>query len=277
MSDEQNNQEEKKSKCQCDSSSKLMVLFGILLGIAIISTVAFFILLFRSTANVIPSAKIEEGDVKGETVKQEEDVKPEETKQNTVDLTKLDIIADDHIKGDKNAPVTVVLYDDMECPFCGAFEGTNKDVMEMLKQRSPGWEPVMTNLIKDYINHGKVKIVYRHFPLSFHQNAFPAAEASECAGVQGKFWEMHDKIFAINGKELSAEKFKQMARDLKLDMDKYNGCIDNHEMKNKVMNDMQSGQALGVEGTPAAFINGQVLSGAVPYDSFRQVVEEELN
>lgn len=265
------------NQSQSGGSNKLMLIIGILLGIAVISTIAFFVLLFRSAKDVNPAQ--EQGNVKGEAVKQEEQAQAQADTQNeaTVDLSRLSITSNDHVKGDKNAPVTIVLYDDMECPFCGAFEGTNKEVIDMLKQRSPGWEPVMPNLIKDYVNHGKVKIIYRHFPLSFHQNALPAAEASECAGAQGKFWEMHDKIFEINGAELSEEKFKTLARDLKLDMDKYNGCMAGREMQNKIREDMQSAAALGVEGTPAAFVNGQALSGAVPYDSFRQVVEEELN
>lgn len=149
--------------------------------------------------------------------------------------------------------------------------------MKYLKSKFPGWEPVMPNLNKDYVNSGKVKIVYRHFPLSGHINAMPAAEASECAGLQGKFWEMHDKIFVMNGqKSLGVENFKQAARDLKLDMDKYNACMDNHEMKSKITDDMQSGHDLEINGTPASFINDQVSSGAVSYSDFKEIVEEEL-
>ncbi len=279
MSDEQNNQ----SKCDCSSgsSNKLMLLIGLLLGVAIISTVAFFVVLSKGNADSKNGA-VEGANVKN-VKKEEQAVKPEDTQAaaeqqppKQVDLSKLAITADDHIKGNVDAPVTIVIYDDMECPFCGAFEGVNKEVMDMLKQRSPGWTPVMPSLIKDYVDTGKVKLVYRHFPLSFHQNALPAAEAAECAGVQGKFWEMHDKIFAINGQELSLEVFKQMARDLKLDMDKYNACMDNHQMQARVKNDMQTGQALGVEGTPAAFINQQGVSGAIPFSDFKSVVDEEL-
>lgn len=224
---------------------------------------------------------------KEEQAARQEDTKDTENAQDTkdvaevpeaqkVDFSKLTIMASDHVKGDANAPVTVVVYDDFECPFCGAFEGTNAGIINRLKQQNPKWEPVMPNLVKDYIDTGKVKLVYRHFPLSFHQNAMPASEASECAGAQRKFWEMHNKIFAINGQELSLEIFKQLARDLKLDMDKYNACMDNHQMQDRVTNDMQSGQVLGVEGTPAAFINEQGISGAVPYSDFKSVVEEEL-
>lgn len=275
MSNEQNNQ----SECGCGNSNKLMLLVGLLLGVAIISTVAFFVVLSKGTDET------KNGVVEGANVKKEEQAAKQEDTQaaaeeqtaRQVDLSKLETNSNDHVKGDENAPINVILYDDMECPFCGAFEGTNKQVMDMLKQRSPGWEPVMPNLLKDYVAAGKVKLVYRHFPLSFHQNAMPAAEASECAGAQGKFWEMHDKIFAMNGlNSLSIENFKQAARDLKLDMDKYNGCMDNHEMQAKVRNDMQSGQALGVEGTPAAFINKQGISGAVPFSDFKSIVDEEL-
>ncbi len=287
MSNEQNNQ----SKCDCSSgsSNKLMLLVGVLLGVAIISTVAFFVVLSKGAGESKTGAdegvnvKKEEQAVKQkeQAVKQEDaqavnEQQPPAQPAKQVDLSKLAITADDHIKGKSDAPVTIVIYDDMECPFCGAFEGTNADVADMLKQRSPGWTPVMPSLIKDYIDTGKVKLVYRHFPLSFHQNALPAAEASECAGAQGKFWEMHDKIFAINGQALGSEVFKQMARDLKLDVDKYNACMDNHQMQARVANDMQTGQALGVEGTPAAFINQQGISGAVPFSDFKSVINEEL-
>lgn len=281
MQNEQNNQEEKKCECSSGSSNKLMLLIGVLLGVAIISTGAFFVLLSRGTGGT------KTGTVEGDTVKQEQQAVKQQDTQATaeeppaqpvkqVDFSKLEIIANDHIKGKADASVTIVIYDDMECPFCGAFEGTNKEVMDMLKQRNPEWAPVMPNLIKDYIDSGKVKLVYRHFPLPMHQNALPAAEASECAGAQGKFWEMHDKIFAINGQELGLEIFKQMARDLKLDMDKYNACMDNHQMQARVKNDMQTGQALAVEGTPAAFINEQGISGAVSFSDFKSVIDEEL-
>ncbi|MFH0856839.1 MAG: thioredoxin domain-containing protein [bacterium] len=283
--------QEKKSGCECGSSSKLMLLVGLLLGIAIISTIAFFVLLYRG------SGENKTGAVEGVDIKKEDQVgvkndqqnqqaeKPEDAandqqaQQQQVDLSKLELNSGDHIKGDANAPVTVVVYDDFECPFCGAFEGTNQQVIDYLVSKYPTWTPVMPNLIKDYVDTGKVKFVYRHFPLpaSMHPNAFPAAEASECAGVQGKFWEMHDKIFVMNGSEsVNVESFKQAARDLGLDMDKYNSCMDNHEMKAKVDADKASGEAVGVNGTPGAFINGTGSSGAVSYDEFKKLVDEKL-
>lgn len=268
MADEQNNQANRSS-----GSNKLMLLVGLLLGIAIISTVAFFVLLFK-------------GDSSGNTSKNEPQVKGAEIEKEDAGNSeqqaagdKLAIQADDHIKGDANAPVTVVVYDDFECPFCGAFEGTNQEAMDYLKSRYPSWIPVMPNLIKDYVNTGKVKLVYRHYPLpaSMHPNAFSAAEASECAGAQGKFWEMHDKLFEMNNsKTLNIENYKSAARALGLNMDKYNACMDNHEMKKKVDAQKASGESLGVNGTPGSFINGDGLSGAVSYDEFKQVVDEKL-
>lgn len=282
---EENKQEGKKSGCGCDSNNKLMLLVGLLLGISIISTIAFFVLLYRGTGDK-KTGEVEGAEVKKEeqAAKPEDGVKQEDTAANVpdapkIDTSKLALNANDHIKGDPNAPVTVVIYDDFECPFCGAFEGTNQEVMDYLVSKYPTWTPVMPNLIKDYVNTGKVKLVYRHFPLppDMHPYAFLAAEASECASSQGKFWEMHDKIFVMNGNEsVNVESFKQAARDLKLNMDEYNSCMDNHKMKGKVDADKASGEAIGVNGTPGAFVNGTGSSGAVPYSEFKQIVDEKL-
>jgi len=252
------------------SLKKILVIAAVVIVIIIIGAVIFS-----------KGDETAEPQVEGVAVEKQEEAVPEQIPEATqaeqqVDLSSLAVTAEDNVKGDANAPLTIVLYDDFECPFCGAFEGTNQEVMDMLQQRSPGWEAVMPNLIRDYIDTGKVKLVYRHFPLSFHQNALPAAEATECAGAQDKFWEMHDGIFAINGEDLTLEKFAQMAKDLNLDMDKYNTCMDNHETVGKIQADMQSAQAVGVNGTPGVYIGDELVSGAVPYSDFKAIVEAKL-
>ncbi|MFC1613393.1 DsbA family protein [Patescibacteria group bacterium] len=254
------------------SLKKILVIVGILIVIIIIAVMIF------SKGDEVVEPKVEGVAVENtaEEVVPEEILPDEVAAPPQINLSSLAVTSADNVKGDENAPLTIVLYDDFECPFCGAFEGTNQEVMDMLQQRSPGWEAVMPNLTKDYIDTGKVKLVYRHFPLSFHQNALPAAEATECAGAQDKFWEMHDAIFAVNGEELSLEKFAQMAEDLDLDMDKYNSCMDNHETVGKIQADMQSAQAVGVNGTPGVYIGDQLVSGAVPYSDFKQIVDEKL-
>ncbi len=158
-----------------------------------------------------------------------------------------------HIRGDFNAPITLVEFSDFECPF------SEKNY------------PTMNKIFENY--NGKVRLVYKHFPLSFHQNAQKAAEASECADEQGKFWEYHDKIFENQSSGLSVEKFKQWAANLDLNTKKFNDCLDSGKYTQKVQDDFQEGQQKEVNGTPATFINGQLISGALPYDSFKQIID----
>jgi protein-disulfide isomerase len=166
---------------------------------------------------------------------------------------------DDPVLGDKNAPVTIVSFEDYQCPFCKrAFDQT----LPQLKQ--------------EYIDTGKVKLVYRDFPLGFHPEANPAAEASECADDQGKFWEYHDQLFN-NQQTLGRDLYIKLAGDLGLDVDKFTQCIDNGETRQEVQADTNYGQQVGVSGTPTFFINGIKLVGAQPYAAFKQIIDAELS
>jgi protein-disulfide isomerase len=133
----------------------------------------------------------------------------------------------------------------------------------------------MDQVLKDYPND--VRFIYRNFPLSFHPNAQKAAEAAECAGVQGKYWEMHDEIFKANtAGTMSVDKWKQVAGDLKLDTAKFNKCLDSGEMAARVSQDQAEGSSAGVQGTPATFVNGQLVEGAVPLASFKTIIDQDL-
>jgi protein-disulfide isomerase/plastocyanin len=167
-------------------------------------------------------------------------------------------IDDDAIKGDVNAPVTIIEFSDFECPFCGKY------VMETYPQ-----------IVKDYIETGKVRYVFRDFPLDFHTKAQKAAEAAECAGEQGMYWEMHDYLFA-NQDYLEVSYLKGYAKDLKLDTDKFDECLDSGAMEEEVLADLIEGQSYGVSGTPGFFINGKMISGAQPYEVFVQEIEAAL-
>lgn len=165
----------------------------------------------------------------------------------------------DHIKGGKNAKVTLIEYSDFECPFCKRFV------------------PTVEQALKDFPND--VRVVYRHFPLrSIHPNAQKAAEASECAAKHGgndKFWAMHDKLMAAQ--TLNVDAMKQLAKDIGLDQKKFSDCLDKGEMASKVNADFNEGGAAGVQGTPATFINGQLVSGAIPYDGaggFKEMLQQ---
>ncbi|NVJ22904.1 thioredoxin domain-containing protein [Myxococcus sp. AM011] len=158
-------------------------------------------------------------------------------------------------KGPDNAPITIVEFSDFQCPFCSRAIGAVDQVM------------------KDY--DGKVKLVFRQFPLDFHKEAQKAAEASLCANDQGKFWEMHDKLFASQS-ALQVENLKKYAGELKLDQAKFDKCLDSGEKAATVKSDMADAQKVGVSGTPAFFINGIMLSGAQPVEEFKSIIDAEL-
>ena len=175
----------------------------------------------------------------------------------TVKLLNPPTIGDGYVKGDDDAPITMIEYSDFECPFCGKFYS------ETLQQ-------IETN----YIDTGKVKFVYKHFPLSFHQQARPAALAAECAGAQGQFWQMHDLMYE-NQDKLSESQYKQWATDLGLDVVAFEQCYDSGQFDQKITAQFAQGQANGISGTPGFIIDGIVLSGALPYEAFAEILDEQ--
>ena len=157
--------------------------------------------------------------------------------------------------GPTDAKVTIVEFSDFQCPFCSKAE----EAMEQVKTAYAG----------------KVRVVFRHFPLSFHDKAEKAAEAGVCAQEQGKFWEMHKQLFA-NQSALSVDQLKEHAKAIGLDTAKFNECLDSGRTKAQVDADMAAGQKVGVSGTPAFFINGVNISGAQPFAEFDKVIKAEL-
>jgi len=121
-----------------------------------------------------------------------------------------------------------------------------------------------------------VRLVYKYFPLDFHPNARKAAEAAECAAEQGKFWEYHDKLFINQPTGFGVDKFKQWAGELGLNAPQFNGCLDTGKYAQKVESELQEGTAKGVDGTPATFVNGKLISGAQPYDAFKKEIDSLL-
>ena len=169
---------------------------------------------------------------------------------------KVDIKNDDHIRGAKNAPVTIVEYSDFQCPFCSRFH------------------PEMLKVMSAYQN--KVRWVFRHFPLTqIHPNAQKAAEASECASEQGKFWEFADKLFA-NQEQLGPALYDKLAKDLNLNATKFSSCLSNGKYAKKVQDSEAEGAQLGVQGTPGNFINGQVVPGALPFEQLKSIIDAQL-
>jgi protein-disulfide isomerase len=179
---------------------------------------------------------------------------PQQPTAPTFDINKIDL-SKAQIKGKSNAKVTIVEYSDFQCPYCA--RATTEAVAQ---------------IIKDYVDTGKVRLIFRHFPLSMHQNAAKAAEVAECAGDQGKFWEMHDKLFA-NQQALDVESLKKYASDLGLDTTKFNTCLTTGAKQSIVQAQVSEGSRFGVTGTPTFFINGKQVVGAQPYEVFKQEID----
>lgn len=173
---------------------------------------------------------------------------------------RVEVSADDDVAlGDPKAPVTMIEFSDFECPFCKRFRD---QTFSTLKER--------------YIDTGKVRFVYRDLPLTqIHEHAQKAAEAGECADEQGKFWELHDAIFA-NQQAMTVPDLKKYAADLRLDTGKFNACLDGGKYAEEVKKDVADAEKVGATGTPSFFINGIPVSGAQPTENFVQIIEGEL-
>ncbi len=181
---------------------------------------------------------------------------------------------DDPVLGDKNAPLTIVEFSDYECPFC---------------KRS--FEQVLPELTKNYIDTGKLKLVFRDFPLSFHVNAYKEAEAAECARSQGGddiYFKFHDQIFtqtASNGTGLALTQLPVIAKNLGLNVSQFQQCLDSDKFKDEVLKDVADGTAAGASGTPSWFIGrsskdgvikSRLVVGAQPFSTFKAIIDAEL-
>lgn len=184
-------------------------------------------------------------------------------------------VDDDPVMGDKNAPVTIVEFSDYECPFCKRH-----------------FDQTLPQLVKEYIDTGKVKLVYRDFPLSFHDPmATKEAVAANCAREQGgdsKYFQFHDEIFkrtTSNGNGLNDDKIQTIASDLDLNMSSFNSCLEDTTQTEEVKKDIADGSAAGASGTPTFVIgkstsngeiDGDLVVGAQPYAAFQAVIDPLL-
>lgn len=175
------------------------------------------------------------------------------------------IESDDVVLGDPKAPVTIIEFGDYQCPFCGKF----------FKETEP--------LIREnYIKTGKVKMVWRDFAF-LGPESLSAAEAAHCSADQNKYWEYHDALMTEeirDGSEhngnLNEVKFKELAKNLGMNVDSFSGCISLGKYKSLVKKLYDSAVELGVNSTPTLFINGRKVQGALPYSSFKTLIEAEL-
>ena len=161
--------------------------------------------------------------------------------------------------GNDNAPVTIVEYSDFQCPFCNR---ANDQVVAKLKKK---------------YGKRKIRIVFKHFPLSMHRDARPASEASMCINEQSKskFWTYHDKLFD-NQRALSADDLSGYAKGVGANMKKFAECVKSKKFATRVQSDFEEGAKLGVNSTPSFFINSQPLLGARPLEEFAEVIDDEL-
>ncbi len=168
---------------------------------------------------------------------------------------KVPLRPDDPIEGAQVAPVTIVLFSDFQCPFCGKVEPTLKQV--------------------EAAYPGKVRIAWKHQPLPFHPNALPAAKAAEAARAQGRFWPMHEKLFA-NQQRLSDAAYPGYAKELGLDMARFQRDAAAEATGKRIAEDQQLASTVGATGTPTLFVNCRKVVGAKPFESIKPIIDEEL-
>ena len=234
---------------------------GLVAGVLVLCTIGFFILL----GVVLNGGGLNLGTLNSDKVvaNEADDLLPSPSaptaqKPGNNPAPAIDL-KEDHIRGNVNAKVTLLEYSDFECPFCGKFT------------------PSIDQAMKEYGD--KIRVVYRHFPLSFHPQAMPAALASECASEQSKFWEFHDELFK-NQTGLGEKFFKDTATKLGLNMKKFNDCVSSGKYNAKIQNQMSGGSAAGVGGTPHTIVTGPKgsvpVSGAQPFSSLKAAIDSVL-
>ncbi|HPI67331.1 MAG TPA: thioredoxin domain-containing protein [bacterium] len=226
-------------------SPKVNFFLGLILGIALISTAAYFTGGFSNKDNQANN----NANNNNQAANQQNNENEPAVK---VDLK---ISDNDHVRGNKNAPVKIFEFSDFQCPYCARHQET------------------MAKIVKEYGD--QVVWVFKNFPIASHPLGMPGSLAAECAGEQDKFWEMSDMIFA-NQDTLSEASFSKFAGQLNLDTDKFNTCIEEEKYKEKILADYNLGVESGVQGTPTNFINNNPVPGAVPYENLKTIIDQLL-
>ncbi len=247
-------------------SPKSALIVGLVGGVMVLCTLGFIVLLSMylrgGSANAIAGA--------GQPIPVAQAPQPNVPSQPTAQAPSgavPPLTNSDHVRGNKNAQLTWIEYSDFECPFCKRFH------------------PSMLQMMKEYGD--KIKWVYRHFPLSFHQNAAKEAEATECANELGgndAFWKYADAILertTSNGTGFSLDALVPLAKELGLNESKFKSCLDSGKYAAHVQQDESGGQSAGVNGTPGSFLIGkdgkaQLISGALPYEQIKAAIDAQL-
>jgi len=232
------------------NKEKINLILGLAIGVAVISLVGFIIL-------AVAYWHKDQDDLAGTGEEIAEvaagNSKLAIPKEPSAAPKKVTVSEGDHIRGNIDAPITIVEYSDFQCPFCTRFHNT------------------MNQVLANYPND--VRWVYKHFPLdSIHPYAKKAAEASECANDQGKFWEYNDKMYA-NQRSINTAYLSTAAKELGFDKEVFDECLSSGKYASKVNDDIQEGKSVGARGTPGSFLNGEALGGAVPYEQLKVKIE----
>lgn len=243
---------------------------GLMIGlIIVVGIAAFFAGSYTSNLN---SNQISEGELEEAITKLELKLLQNQLPTERPKLP-MKISADnDPVIGNPNAPITIIEFSDFQCPFCARFH-----------------VQTLPLILEEYIEQGKVKLVFRDFPIqSIHPNALPASVASECANEQGKFKEMYDMLFE-NQNEWNKQEtvdalslFSQYATEIQLEQETFDSCLTNGNYIEEIRKDLDDGQNYGVSGTPGFFIgNDQIgyveLKGAQPFESFKKIIDAQLD
>ena len=236
--------------------------------VAVVAIAAFFAGAYFSNldSDVLTKSEFEEAISKLESKKvitQQAESQPSQPIKISLD--------NDPIRGDPNAPITIIEFSDFQCPFCARFHVQTFPL-----------------LFEEYIDTGKVNLVYRDFPIqSIHPNALPAAVSAECANEQGKYWEYHDMLFEKQNEWSSQENtvalslFSQYATKIQLEQEVFDSCLTSGKYIEEIKKDLDDGRDYGVSGTPGFFVgNDQIgyveLKGAQPFDSFKKIIDTQL-
>lgn len=245
-------------------SPKQTFIFGLVGGFLVVCTIGFFILLNMFMGGGFPEGKTTAPTAAPTAAAPTAPTAPTAPSQaggNVDALVAVDSDVD-HIRGNEDAAVTIVEFSDIECPFCARFHDTMKQIVDAYGD--------------------DVRWVYRHFPLtSIHPNAVTAANASECAAEQGKFWEFTDLAFANQASGLSTTALRGFAQQAGLNLSNYDDCLSERRYQDKVNADARNAQETGGRGTPHSIVIGpngetQVISGAQPYAVVEQMVQQYL-
>jgi len=204
-----------------------------------------------------------------------------QTPNNQVnELVTVNIDATDPILGQATAPLTIIEFSDPSCPFCGAAAGLNQEVIQYLQQKDPTWIAPEPNIVKDYVDTGKAKLVFKYYP--GHGTGAEAMKLALCANEQGKFWDAHEIFFSNQDKMNDNATLESLMGNITgIDAAKLTECYDAKKYDNALQEDIAAGQAAGMQGTPSFYIGNEEsgyvkVTGAQSYTTMKQVIDAAL-